>query len=436
MKVLGSILVIIITSLFYFPFTTSLLPTVNTKMLLAAVGLILLAYHVAQRHDAMANSAFMSVSAWALLVSLIGLFSAFVNDSGDYTYASYIVSAWVWMAGAYVVIKCINIVYGRSTLRLLANILIAVCVGQCIISQIIDISTSFAEWVDSFMVSTGFMGKAEGRLYGIGCALDVAGLKFCAVLILLAYFAINPSKKINVYIETSFYIAAFFIISIFGSMISRTTSIGVLMAIAYWIWISINNRGFSILVNQNRYFWIVMSMALVLLVPAIIYWYQMDDDFYEKLRFGFEGFFSLVENGEWNVSSNNRLMGMWVWPDNYKTWLIGDGYFNTPDLNPYYIGPSFKGYYMGTDIGYCRFIFYFGLIGLVIFSAYFINCAKICSKIIPRCRILFWLILLVNFVGWFKVSSDLFPIYALILVLGKESVKESDSQFFENTDKF
>lgn len=429
MKFLGTILVIILTSLFYFPFATSFLPEANTKMVLAAVGLVLFAYQATQRQKAEIDNTFASVSAWALLVSAVGLFSALANNSGDYTYARYIVSAWVWMGGAYTVIKCICAVYGKATLRLLTNILVTVCVVQCIISQIIDANVSFAEWVDSFMVSTGFMGKVEGRLYGIGCALDVAGLKFCAVLILLAYFAMNPSRKINAYVETSLYVVAFFIISVLGSMISRTTSIGALLAITYWIWTSIYNRC-SATKRQSLYFWKIIFVSLTLLVPTIVYLYQTDIDFHEKLRFGFEGFFSLAEKGEWDVSSNNRLMGMWVWPDNPVTWLIGDGYFNSPDANPYYIGPSIiKGYYMGTDIGYCRFVFYFGLIGLAIFCAYFVNCAKQCSNIVPQCRILFWLILLINFIGWVKVSSDIFPIYALILMLGKEPGKEPGKEF-------
>lgn len=425
MKVLGSILITVLTSLFFFPFNTSLLPSVNTKMAVAVLGLVFFAYHIAQKRNGEANSTFVSVSASALFVSVFGLISTLANDSGDYTYASYIVTAWVWIGGAYAVIKCIDAVYRKANLRLLTNFLVAVCVVQCILSQIIDTNAAFAEWVDSFMVSTGFMGKAKDRLYGIGCALDVAGLKFCSVLVLLAYFAIHPSGKLNAYIETSLYVAAFFIIGILGSMISRTTSIGVLLVIAYWIWAILYNRRST---PHSKYFWKVIVIAFILLVPAIVYLYKVDMDFYEKLRFGFEGFFSLAEKGEWDVSSNNRLMGMWVWPDNLTTWLIGDGYFNSPNENPYYIGPSFEGYYMGTDIGYCRFIFYFGLIGLAIFCVHFINCAKQCSKNIPQCRMLFWLILLINFIGWAKVSSDIFPVYALILMLDKESAEEIDNQ--------
>lgn len=434
MKAIGAILITILTSLFYFPFATSLLPAANTKMIVAAVGFVWFMCQAARRQNAVVDSTFASVSAWALLVSAAGLFSALANGSGDYTYATYIVSAWVWMGGAYVVVKCIKTVYGKATLRLLTNFLVAVCVGQCILSQIIDTNASFAQWVDSFMVSTGFMGKAEGRLYGIGCALDVAGLKFCAVLVLLAYFAMNPSRKINVYLETSFYVLAFFIIGVLGSMISRTTSIGVIIVLAYWIGVSIYNYIRPSSSRQASYLGKIMAVALVVIVPAIVYLYQVDADFYEKLRFGFEGFFSLAEKGEWDVSSNDRLMGMWVWPDNTKTWLIGDGYFNSPDANPYYIGPSeLGGYYMGTDIGYCRFVFYFGLIGLAIFSAYFVNCAKQCADNIPQFRILFWLILVINFIGWTKVSSDLFPIFALMLMLDKEPVKTMRANLAEQS---
>ena len=107
MNVISFVVVIIITSLYYFPFNCSLLPAVNTKMALAAIGLLLFAINSSVRRDAEAETAFVKVSVWASLVSFVGLFSALVNNSGDYTYASYIVSAWVWMGGAYTVIKCI-----------------------------------------------------------------------------------------------------------------------------------------------------------------------------------------------------------------------------------------------------------------------------------------------------------------------------------------
>ena len=73
---------------------------------------------------------------------------------------------------------------------------------------------------------------------------------------------------------------------------------------------------------------------------------------------------------------------MIVFPDNLHTWIIGDGYFDNPfnrDMN--YIGPNFGGYYMATDIGYLRFLFYVGLIGLLLFCVYMVACANELMKL-------------------------------------------------------
>lgn len=422
MKAIGTVFVIILTSLFFFPFNSSLMPEVNTKLAMAVVGLFFLGYGGFKEKYDQLDSSLSTVTLWALAVSLAALVAVVVNETADYTYTTYVVSAWVWLSAAYVVIKSMKWVYGNVDLRLVTNILIAVCVIQCIISQLTDNYEEIAAWVKSFVVSTGFMGIPKNRLYGIGCALDVAGLKFCTVLILLSYFAVHPSGKINRIFESSLYIISFIIIGVFGSMISRTTTIGIGFAMLFWILYPLICRTSE---NDDYHsFFKTFSIFLVVLLPATIYLYHTDSGFQANLRFGFEGFFSLAEKGEWEVSSNEMLMGMWVWPDNLKSWLVGDGYFGSTRTNPYYVGPDFSDFYMGTDIGYCRFIFYFGLLGLVLFCLYFICCARYSSDLLPHCRIVFWLILAINFIGWVKVSSDIFPIFALLLMLRKETINE------------
>lgn len=44
MKAIGTVFVIILTSLFFFPFNSSLMPEVNTKLAMAVVGLFFLGY--------------------------------------------------------------------------------------------------------------------------------------------------------------------------------------------------------------------------------------------------------------------------------------------------------------------------------------------------------------------------------------------------------
>ena len=79
---------------------------------------------------------------------------------------------------------------------------------------------------------------------------------------------------------------------------------------------------------------------------------RTNPEFYELTRFAFEGFFSLAEKGEWEVASNEMLKNMIVYPDEFKTWMIGDGYFLNQRYDPNYIGDATEGgFYMGTDIG-------------------------------------------------------------------------------------
>ena len=108
---------------------------------------------------------------------------------------------------------------------------------------------------------------------------------------------------------------------------------------------------------------------------------------------------------------------MYVFPDNLKTWLIGDGYFGTPDDDPNYLGASMSGYYMGTDVGYLRFIFYFGIFGLLAFSLFIIYCGKVCYKYYTECRLLVLAFIALHFAIWFKVATDCFFVFALLLSL-------------------
>jgi len=107
---------------------------------------------------------------------------------------------------------------------------------------------------------------------------------------------------------------------------------------------------------------------------------------------------------------------MVVFPDNLKTWIIGDGYFNNP-LNP-------NRFYMETDVGYLRFIFYCGLIGLSIFSIFFIYLAFACARKFPQQKQMFWMFLILSFVGWIKVSTDIFLIYALFLCMDRPNLRK------------
>ena len=64
---------------------------------------------------------------------------------------------------------------------------------------------------------------------------------------------------------------------------------------------------------------------------------------------------------------------------------------------------------MGTDIGYLRFIFYFGVVGLIAISAVMVYAGMIGTEYYPQHTYLFVMGIISNFVVWLKVSTDMFP---------------------------
>ena len=122
---------------------------------------------------------------------------------------------------------------------------------------------------------------------------------------------------------------------------------------------------------------------------------------------------------------------MIVIPEETRTWIIGDGYFDNQRNDINYLGDATEeGFYMNTDIGYLRFIFYFGLIGLVAISLVMIYAAYLSADSFPEYKTLFWLVCLANFVIWLKVSTDLFLFFCLFICASiiRDTFQEEDEE--------
>lgn len=123
---------------------------------------------------------------------------------------------------------------------------------------------------------------------------------------------------------------------------------------------------------------------------------------------------------------------MVVFPDNIKTWIIGDGYSANPSIyDPYYVGVQYLGFYKNTDIGYLRFIFFFGILGMISMVTFFIGMCSICFNRFENMKILMVLILIVNLIIWFKATTDLLPIFAILLCITKSDQQSYEASLFE-----
>lgn len=410
-KIIGIILSVCLVSLFFFPVNLKGMPfIVNTKLLMAVMGIPVLVYNLSRSLKGKIGYEFIFAFGLACGVSLTTFLSVVLNDTQDYTYVTYVASMAVWTSAAYFVIKIIQGVHGYVNVKLIIWYLMIMCTLQCFLALAIDMNTDVQQFVDRYYSDAPFFHEKK-RMYGFGCGLDVAGSRFSAVLVMIAYVLYRKSKK-NDWRSTALYMICFMIISVIGNMIGRTTTVGMilgLLVIAY----SFCNKDVT-----AKYIKTIIGLISSFILIFVILYYS-DTKWRDNIEFGFEGFFSLVEEGKWEVHSNEMLKEGFIYPDNVKTWLIGDGYFEEPiRTDPYYVGPVYYGYYKGTDSGYSRFLFYFGLIGLLMFSAFFVNIVRICSKTLICYKYMFWGILLVNFIVWIKVSTDIYVTLAPFLCLG------------------
>ncbi|WP_159634907.1 hypothetical protein [Sphingobacterium composti Ten et al. 2007 non Yoo et al. 2007] len=384
-------------------------------------GAICLAWDAISYREIKFSKELLIASIIAIIFSIVGLISLDYNNTEDYAYAIYIGSMWMWLIACYGACCCIRITHGYISVKLIANYLIAVCLGQCIIALMIDFIPSVKSFVDAIFVTgdRSFMEKVR-RLYGIGASLDVAGIRFASTLVITAVLLseekeIRTNNKLLIY-----YIISFILISVMGNMMARTTTVGLGLGLIY-IFLRSGIISFTIKMI-NIHFWRVLLLSLIVLVSIAVYMYQVNREFYGLIRFAFEGFFNWVETGTWETNSTEVLKNMWVFPDNEKTWIIGDGYFNNPIT---------RSFYMGTDVGYLRFIFYCGLIGLSVFILFFIYLSGALSVRFYYIRYLFLLLLVIVFANWVKVATDIFLVYAFFLVISQPYFENYYEEDFE-----
>ena len=402
----------LLVSAYLFPVEFMFLRGMNTKMMLALSGIALLVLDMLQGRSIRIEVGHIRLFFCALAVSLTALLSITVNQTPDTTYVSYIASFFVWFSAAYSVCWLLKRINGKLTLDLLADYLVGVCVFQCVAAIVIDSSPQLAAFVDTWVFQDQALLHNVKRLYGLGASLDSGGVRFSVVMGLMS-FCLCQSRMTP--LRMRLYILSFFILVVIGSMISRTTLVGILIALLYGLLFSLFGNK-PVEKNGER---ALLPEFLTIIVPLVLlcfFLYNADGKARSLFEFAFEGFFSLFENGKWEVGSNEILKSMVVFPDSLHTWIIGDGYFNNSKYDVYYLGDATEaGYYMGTDIGYLRFLFYFGTIGLFCMMAVIVRSMLLSMDLFPSHKALFVIFFLVGLIIWMKVATDVFFIYALFI---------------------
>ena len=395
-------------SFYFHPTVILALPIYNTKILLAIFGGGMLVFNTIRTKDYALSKGLLYALMIAGVFALVNYISLIINDSQDYSYTGYPMSALVWVMGAYGAITFIRWTHKKVTIELVVRYLAGGAAFHSILSQLIDRNESVKNFITSIFYVAADMEEMQ-RLYSFGVGLDPSGVRFAVILIMIAG-VLTLSKVVKKSIGLMiFYFLCFAIISVLGNIISRTTTLGMGLGLFAFA-ISTGLYKFVIKVSRIKIMR-VFGGILALGVPLTIYYYNTNASFRDQIEYGFEGFFSLVESGEFQTGSTDELSTMWVWPTDTQTWIIGSGHFGSRSEGNY-------NYF--SDIGYCRFIFYSGLIGITVFGLYFIYNAIHFSIRYPRYKYIFLLMIVVTFVIWTKVATDIFQLYALFYAFTDE----------------
>lgn len=404
-KIALYILMGMVVSACFFSFGLTFLPkAINSKIIFAGLGIALFLFDTIKQRDFKLPKEMWVSLMFVSLFCVVSFVAVDVNNTSDYAYVTYFVSFFTWFFASYAVCWLIRAIHGEATVELLLNYLAVVCVVQCFLALAIDKYPQFKLLVDSYIDQGQAFFTEVDRLYGIGAALDGAGVRFSIVLVMIPAVIFSRDRQVESGMYVLLLLLAFFVISIIGNVISRTTILGVIMGLLLFVvQMVITNRN---RVKVFKYF----NLLLLFFILVSVYLYRTDAVYEEYFRFAFEGFFNFFEKGEWRTGSTDKLnRTMWIWPEANKEWLIGTGLFDN--------------WVYGTDIGYCRFILYHGLIGFSVFVLFFLYQAYAFSQVFTAYKLLFVTFIILALLVWIKVSTDIFQIFAFFYLLDNSEGK-------------
>ena len=417
-KLLRVLLISVLILCSYYSFSFAAWPSgPNTKMILAALGLVWFLFDSWRQGRGLPFTPLMIGGAiFAGVYSIINLASVEINATDDYSYANYLTTFFVWIFSFYPAMAILRLEYGVVTFTRVAYYFAGVTVFQCVSALLIDNIPEVDEWV-KFIVydvyeDSGTMAGIE-RLFCFSTSLDSGGVRFALVLVLIAGCFASDKQLRATTGKVAYLLLSFFIILGIGSMVSRTTFTGAMVGILIYI-LQTSFSAREEATKSSKIMPIFFSTAL--LVSGIgIYLYNTDPYYFQLIRFAFEGFFNLVEKGEFTTSSTEVLNSMWLWPKDTQSWIIGTGLY---------------GHFLyGTDIGYCRLILYSGLTGFVTFALSFVFYAYMLGTKYRPYRWMFIALCAMSFIIWVKVSTDILMIYAFMFWLRPED----DTLIFKQT---
>jgi hypothetical protein len=332
------------------------------KIILSLILVVLVFYYIYPQALAVRGSSFILASGvlglglffyngmpYSEIMKIVGgyatiffacLFTGFMVNYYDPFMTGYPKTQFAWVFSAYLVIYVFFLAYPRGTLIQFLYFVIAAIFLQCLITIVMYYNDAARAFFNSLQL-TDWLAEAKrqetegSRLLGYGTAFFGAGLVCGLGLILIVY--VLMAQKLKLWVIIILAIAYAFIFYV-GLLSARTTIVGLIASMILFIFLIFKGK---VSMGQSLKF-LGLCAILASIGYTLCYMY-----FPEFSDWAFELFINYEESGEIRTNSSDGLDNMFMLPPDFDVWLRGYG------------GMTF----WGSDVGYTRLLFYFGLPG-------------------------------------------------------------------------
>lgn len=372
---------------------------IGTRIVLAILGLGLFLSKI--KGGLRFNKSFFSFIFILIGLSLISLFSILVNITNDYQFVGYPFSILLILLASYFTFNFFLVkkeITSINCFKVISEGIVYVVLGQSILAFLMFLNPALANFFNSIQVFIELdVSKLEEslnlRLVGFGIKFFAFGIVNGYALILITSLLKNEEYSAS---KRTFLWISYLLIFIIGMMAARTTVIGFILSLLLLYNPFLKNKKLRPQVKSKTRIYLTLIILVFLFI--VFNFSNIIDRINVLFEFGFDLFVSYFQSGSANSESLNQMSTMYIWPTEIETYLIGDGRFS---------GTGTDFYYKGTDIGWIRLLYYFGIPGtlIYIFSHYFV--IKKCIKNYSLYKNTFIIFLLYFGILNFKGFSDI-----------------------------
>lgn len=406
--------------LYFYPIEFNFLSILPLRIV-QIVGFLLLLYNLCLRKKI--SKSLLQFYGYGLIIFIVGFFtSVLINNTNEFAPALRGIYMLFYSFASYLIIKLVFKTTKHVTYYTLIEWMIFITIIQAVISFSFFFSPNLLSIYNSVTVlddiekmdSENMIGF---RLMGIG-NVQYATAAVQYGIMLGGLILLKKEKQDSIYSTSIVYNIVMCLFCAAGILSGRTFFLILIVIFGYIFYLN-GKSNFSVAVKS------ILSISGFLAILCIISVAYLLVDRPEVIEWAFELFINWSKHGSLNSGSTTDLQTMYIFPDNIKTWLIGDGRI---------LGNN-GGFYKDTDVGYIRSLFYWGIIGSLIYFVIQYKCFKLLKKsinVIPVCKYLFFILIwyyIYNLKDFWYIAQfyTLFLMAALFLRSQNSSSKEDSN---------